>query len=490
VKILKPEQTLYPHGLTRNDPGWPGEGVGDQRCTFIRFDFTKSCDDPINVNAFKEYCKFVRNRGAERVPAAEEVIRKATNAMIQEHCQKKYKYEAEKHRHYLKRLNEPAQAIMGNQPGKGGADGNVTQVSPRKKKATAYYRSRAEAKIKAQGHKLQRMVVPYSIMELKTFVTHGAQSDDESEYETLQDGTQHKTKRYITRGWPFMSERSPIARGGFGAIYRGVLKSGQPVAVKFMEALHHWGNPGPSHKNFKRAAKELYIWTRSSHPGVLKPLGFAQLRGEIALVSPWMNEGSLKMYLEKNLDTGDRIELCIQVAQALEYLHLNGVVHGDLKPENILMSGDGRVQLTDFGSAILIEDFALDFTATTCKYTQRFAVSHIFRRVAPFIDWKEDGLNLKAPELLDETSGQTTETDVYALGMTILNVATRKLPFPNKGGPAVIAEVLNKNRPPRSDLVAFTGGEHARDRLWELLERCWAHTPEDRPTAAEVSQIS
>ncbi|KAG8732726.1 hypothetical protein FRC11_011329 [Ceratobasidium sp. 423] len=102
VRILKQEQTLYLHGLTRNDPRWPGAGVGDQRCTFIRFDFTKSCDDPINIDAFKEYCKFVRNHGVQRVPVAEEVIRKATNATIQERYQIKYKYEAEKHRHYLK----------------------------------------------------------------------------------------------------------------------------------------------------------------------------------------------------------------------------------------------------------------------------------------------------------------------------------------------------------------------------------------------------
>ncbi|KAG8754207.1 hypothetical protein FRC11_006785, partial [Ceratobasidium sp. 423] len=50
-------------------------------------------------------------------------------------------------------------------------------------------------------------------------------------------------------------------------------------------------------------------------------------------------------------------------------------------------------------------------------------------------------------------------------------------------------EVSNKNRPPRSDLDPFAGSEHVKGRLWDLLERCWAHTPEERPTAAEVSRI-
>ncbi|CUA69543.1 hypothetical protein RSOLAG22IIIB_08551 [Rhizoctonia solani] len=186
VKELKPEHNLYPHGLTRNDPGWPGDGVGAERRTYIRFDWTKPYDDPINVGTFMEFCKFVRNRGAERVPAAAEVLDKATDATIQERCQLKYKYKAEKHRRYLKRQNQALQEAT-RTSNEDGEDENP--------------------KMKARGRKLRRMVPTYSAMEMETFVTHGAQSDDESEYETTLDGSRRKAGHYITRGWPFMSER-------------------------------------------------------------------------------------------------------------------------------------------------------------------------------------------------------------------------------------------------------------------------------------------
>ncbi|CAE6437670.1 unnamed protein product [Rhizoctonia solani] len=48
---------------------------------------------------------------------------------------------------------------------------------------------------------------------------------------------------------------------------------------------------------------------------------------------------------------------------------------------------------------------------------------------------------------------------------------------------------LKKGRPCRSDYIAFAVSNRVNDRLWDLLERCWAHAPKDRLTAAEVSQI-
>ncbi|KAF8673861.1 hypothetical protein RHS04_07583 [Rhizoctonia solani] len=208
IKELKPELILYPHGLTWNEPGWPGEGVGDERRLFLWFDFTKPPNDPINVKGFKEYCKFVCNWGAEQVPAATNIIAKATNATIQEQCQMKYKYKAEKYKQYLKERSQGDVPPTDNQPEESGNTGEMAQVLAWRKRKTAYYWSRAKAKLKAQAWKLSKMVIPYSTMELQTFLTPGAQLDNESKYKILQDGTKRKTGQYITHGWSFMSKQT------------------------------------------------------------------------------------------------------------------------------------------------------------------------------------------------------------------------------------------------------------------------------------------
>ncbi|KAH7335219.1 hypothetical protein B0J17DRAFT_67191 [Rhizoctonia solani] len=75
--------------------------------------------------------------------------------------------------------------------------------------------------------------------------------------------------------------------------------------------------------------------------------------------------------------------------------------------------------------------------------------------------------------------------------MTIFNVMTGKRPFNNKKDPAVMMEVISGSRPHRSEFVTIPGSIDGsmENRLWNLIEHCWAHTPEDRPTAAEVSEI-
>ncbi|CAE6440603.1 unnamed protein product [Rhizoctonia solani] len=65
-----------------------------------------------------------------------------------------------------------------------------------------------------------------------------------------------------------------------------------------------------------------------------------------------------------------------------------------------------------------------------------------------------------------------------------------KQPFYRKRNHAIMMEVtLKKGRPCRSDYNAFAESNWVNDRLWNLLERCWAHVPKNRPTAAEVSQV-
>ncbi|CAE6538134.1 unnamed protein product [Rhizoctonia solani] len=158
----------------------------------------------------------------------------------------------------------------------------------------------------------------------------------------------------------------------------------------------------------------------------------------------------------------------IELASALAYLHDAGIVHGDVKGDNIIISDNGRAQLGDFGSSILLNYSSLSFTQTGFKGTQRFM----------------------APELLDQSSDKhTIKSDIYALGMTLLQIMTGKLPYAGQPDYTVPHEVLVKrSRPGRPDFNGILAGQTAKDELWCLLNQCWTYEPESRPTAMEVKE--
>ncbi|CUA66971.1 hypothetical protein RSOLAG22IIIB_02880 [Rhizoctonia solani] len=178
-----------------------------------------------------------------------------------------------------------------------------------------------------------------------------------------------------------------------------------------------------------------------------------------------MRNGSLTNHLAHSKSSA-RFQFCLEIASTVEYLHDKGIVHGDLKADNILVSDAGHTQLVDFGSTTLTNIFTLCFTRTS----RVLALS----------------LRFAAPEVLDGSSEHhTTESDVYALGMTILQIMTGELPYAGMSDRAAVASIFRQLHPPRPPFNALIG-QSAKDRLWALLLRCWDNNPKLRPTATEV----
>ncbi|KAG9125512.1 hypothetical protein FRC07_007294 [Ceratobasidium sp. 392] len=257
----------------------------------------------------------------------------------------------------------------------------------------------------------------------------------------------------------------PISNGGFGDIYRGKLKNGAQIAIKTLRI--HVNCVNDDQKSLKHAARELYTWSKCRHRNVQRLLGLVEFRDRIGMVSVWETSGNLSEYLQRQLEV-DRVQLSIQIAEGLSYIHDVHIIHGDLKASNVFISGDGIPLLTDFGNAAL-QEYTLKFTSTStsCAVSSRWA----------------------APELLDGRAAYSAAADVYALGMTILETITGDVPWFGTIEVAVMTAVLMKKEHPKRPLESIPSDCEHGELLWSLLKQCWAYDPENRPTATEVWRV-
>ncbi|CAE6455539.1 unnamed protein product [Rhizoctonia solani] len=237
----------------------------------------------------------------------------------------------------------------------------------------------------------------------------------------------------------------PIQRGGFGEVSKGTLHDGRMVALKYMREDRS--------KRLKYLARELYAWSKTRHQNVLELFGLAHFRGNIVMVSPWMEFGNLRDYLECHPGI-DRLSL----------------IHGDIKAANIFVSKDGIAKIGDFGTSTFQGDQSIGFSSTMNEVVGTFR-------------WM-------APEMFREKSACSRETDVYALGMTILfmyvtptmqEVITGKVPFREYDHDfQVIGAVVQGATPicPREISPV--------SKLWVLLNKCWDQVARERPTADRI----
>ncbi|KAG8725017.1 hypothetical protein FRC09_010221 [Ceratobasidium sp. 395] len=258
----------------------------------------------------------------------------------------------------------------------------------------------------------------------------------------------------------------PVAGGGSGDVHQGHLKDGRKVAIKcariFITEVEF------SRPDLKVAARELHAWSKYNHPNIVCLFGLAQFQGRIAMISPSMENGTLRQYIIRFPEV-DRCQLCCDIANGVAYLHSMGAVHGDIKGLNILISQTGTAQLTDFGSVRL--------KTSTLLFTGSQTVTAISIR------WTD-------PELLNEGGGSSFPADVYALGVTILETITGKVPFSDiKTEPAVITRVVVQKKLLERPQPLIPSSSRQGDVLWKLLVRCWSYDPRDRPLATEVQNL-
>lgn len=212
----------------------------------------------------------------------------------------------------------------------------------------------------------------------------------------------------------------------------------------------------------RRFQREAATWQKLQHPHILAYLGTFQRDGNFYFVSPFIENGTLVEYIALHL-SANRIKLLCETGDAITYLHAQDVIHGDIKASNLLIGNNEQVLLCDFG-----------LTRTTELRTSTAM------KGAGTLRWQ-------SPELWDGCS-KSFKSDVYAFGMTIAEVLTGNVPFPDllTDGAVIRAVLIKGMRPAKSPAVSSVGLSY--ENVWAVAEACWPTIPEERISMSEALQ--
>ncbi|KAF9594476.1 hypothetical protein IFM89_031594 [Coptis chinensis] len=190
-----------------------------------------------------------------------------------------------------------------------------------------------------------------------------------------------------------------LGRGGFGVVFKGVLKDGTQVAVKTLSVESDQGT--------REFLTEINMISSVRHPNLVRLIGCCIEGRDRMLVYEYMENNSLASVLlgptnkRIALDWSKRVSICLGTAQGLAFLHEEAkphIVHRDIKASNILIDRDWNPKIGDFGLAKLFPD----------------NVTHVSTRVAGTVGYL-------APEYA--LLGQLTrKADIYSYGVLILEI--------------------------------------------------------------------
>jgi serine/threonine-protein kinase len=211
--------------------------------------------------------------------------------------------------------------------------------------------------------------------------------------------------------------------GAYAETYKALdTRTGTTVVLK-MPDPGLFADPGL----FSRYKREAEVASRLDHPGVQRGVDRGESRTEPYLALEYIEGESLRARLRgKRTGVGQAVDWGRQLVEALAYLHGQGIVHRDLKPENVLVDTQGRLKISDFGTARL--DGARRLT------------------------WKHLSESLGTPDYMspEQVQGERGDarSDIYAWGVMMYEMLTGETPFRGDNAMAVMAGHLQGNPRP------------------------------------------
>ncbi|KAG8060862.1 hypothetical protein GUJ93_ZPchr0002g23575 [Zizania palustris] len=287
-------------------------------------------------------------------------------------------------------------------------------------------------------------------------------------------GSVNVSVQQILRATQNFSPSFKLGEGGFGTVYRAVLPDGQVVAVKRAKK-DQFAGPRDEFSN------EVELLAKIDHRNLVRLLGYTDKGQERIIITEYVPNGTLREHLDgqhgRTLDFNQRLEIAIDVAHALTYLHLYAektIIHRDVKSSNILLTDSYRAKVSDFG-----------FARSGPSDTEKTHISTKVKGTAGYLD----------PEYL-RTYQLTPKSDVFSFGILLVEIISARRPVEMKRAAEeriTIRWTFKRfNEGNMREILDPLLEDHVDDdileKLLSLAFQCAAPTREDRPTMKEVGE--
>ncbi|KAJ4784067.1 Nodulation receptor kinase [Rhynchospora pubera] len=281
----------------------------------------------------------------------------------------------------------------------------------------------------------------------------------------------------ILKATDYFSKKSLIGEGGCSLVYRGELTNGKVVAIKRskkdMEDVHFVT------ESFRN---EIQTLQQIEHLNLVGFYGYLEYDDEKVIVVEYVPNGNLRQHLDcvfgKILDFAARLDIAIDVAHAITYLHTycdKPIIHRDIKSSNILLTNTLHAKVTDFGFSRLGPN--------------ENGATHVQTRVKGTMGYLD-------PEYF-KTAILTDKSDVFSFGVLLVEMMTGRRPMERrKGRERVTAqwaiEEFEEGRAVKTldpNLESNVAVNLALEQVYELASQCLGETRQTRPKMKTCGEI-
>ncbi|KAF1769196.1 hypothetical protein GCK72_001010 [Caenorhabditis remanei] len=272
-------------------------------------------------------------------------------------------------------------------------------------------------------------------------------------------------RKVVTRAPFLFALLDEIAAGTFGVVHRAMdITSHRVIAAKVMRIRR---------ENHKAIESEINIFRQLTHENLVKYYGVEVEDSDVIIFMEFCSEGTLERICHGRMDLKMVRQYTHSLLRAVQYLHTQKIIHRDIKPANIFLDKCTVLKLGDFGSSSrLVETSTVYGEFQTTAGTPQFMAPEIYSYG-------------EKDEVTGSYSGYGRSVDIWAIGGTVVNMMTGKLPFEGQTRHQIAFAICFRKQKPIYPEIA-----NERPDVRSFLDKCFEFQAADRANASELLQTT